>query len=116
MSSAQDLATRTCGTCAPGTAPLDDAHAAELAAGIHPAWEREGTARIRRTVRFPNFRDAFAVATKIALLAESQGHHPDLEVGWARLAVTFTTHAAGGLTENDFVMAAKIDRFLPAAA
>ena len=46
----------------------------------------------------------------MALLAEDQGHHPDLEVGWGRVAVALTTHAAGGLTDNDFSMAAKIDR------
>ena len=51
------------------------------------------------------------MATHVALLAESQGHHPDLEVSWGKLTVTFTTHHAGGLTESDFVMAAKIDGF-----
>ena len=46
----------------------------------------------------------------MALLAESQGHHPDLEVGWGRLVVRFTTHAIGGLSQNDLVMAAKVER------
>ena len=59
---------------------------------------------------FGNFRDAFGFATRVALVAEAEGHHPDMEVGWGRVVLAFTTHAAGGLTPNDFVMAAKTDR------
>lgn len=112
--SAQDLATKSCKDCAPGAARLDEAQAAELHRQIDAAWERDAQREIRRTFTFPNFRAAFALATQIALLAESQGHHPDLEVSWGKLAVTLTTHHAGGLTESDFVMAAKIDGFAPA--
>jgi 4a-hydroxytetrahydrobiopterin dehydratase len=114
MSDVQDLAKRTCQECLPGSVHLEEAEAAGLGRAVSPGWEREGSLRIRRRFRFANFRDAFALATKVALLAESQGHHPDLEVGWGRLVVTLTTHAAGGLTENDFIMAAKIDGFAPA--
>ncbi|MDQ4092426.1 MAG: 4a-hydroxytetrahydrobiopterin dehydratase [Actinomycetota bacterium] len=78
---------------------------------IDSAWEREANRSIRRVFTFPNFRDAFTLATQVALLAESQGHHPDLEVSWGRLVVTLMTHSAGGLTESDFIMAAKIDGF-----
>ncbi len=70
-------------------------------AELQRLWEREAD------------QEPFALATQIALLAESQGHHPDLEVSWGKLTVTFTTHHAGGLTESDFVMAAKIDAFAP---
>lgn len=112
--SAQDLAMRTCPECIPGTLPLEEAHAAELHRQIDSGWEREANRSIRRVFTFPNFRDTFALATQVALLAESQGHHPDLEVTWGRLVVTFATHAAGGLTESDFIMAAKIDAFAPA--
>jgi 4a-hydroxytetrahydrobiopterin dehydratase len=50
------------------------------------------------------------MATRIALLAEAQGHHPELEVGWGRLVVRLSTHSVGGLSRNDFIMAARIDR------
>jgi pterin-4a-carbinolamine dehydratase len=53
---------------------------------------------------------AFGLATRIALLAEAQGHHPELEVGWGRLVVRLTTHSVGGLSRNDIIMAARIDR------
>jgi 4a-hydroxytetrahydrobiopterin dehydratase len=105
-----ELAKRKCEACAPGTPSLDEAAAAALHAQVDPGWERDGTSMLRRAFEFPNFRDAFGFATRVALLAEDQGHHPDLEVGWGRVAVSLTTHAAGGLTDNDFIMAAKIDR------
>ncbi len=66
--------------------------------------------RLEREFTFKNFRRAMALANAIAVLAEEQGHHPDLHVGWGRLAVTLFTHAVGGLHENDFILAAKIDR------
>ena len=112
--SAPELATQSCKDCAPGSARLDEAQAAKLHRQIDAAWERDTDRVIRRVFTFSNFREPFALATQIALLAESQGHHPDLEVSWGKLAVTFTTHHAGGLTESDFVMAAKIDSFAPA--
>jgi 4a-hydroxytetrahydrobiopterin dehydratase len=107
----EDLATRTCKDCVSGAVPLEETRVAELHRQIDPEWKREANRSIRRVFSFPNFGDAFALATRIALLAESQGHHPDLEVGWGRLVVTFMTHTAGGLTESGFIMAAKIDGF-----
>lgn len=101
---------RKCEVCAPGTLPIDEDRAAELQAQIDPAWGRDGNKSLRRELTFRNFRDAFAFATRIALLAEQEGHHPDLEIGWGRLGISLTTHVAGGLTDNDFVLAAKIDR------
>lgn len=111
--SSPDLTARTCEECAPGARPLEEAQASELHRQIDARWRREANQTIRRVFTFGNFREPFALATQIALLAESQGHHPDLEVSWGKLTVTFTTHHAGGLTRNDFIMAAKIDRFAP---
>jgi 4a-hydroxytetrahydrobiopterin dehydratase len=106
----EELAKRHCQACVPGTPPIEEARAVELEAQLDPAWSREGTTRLRRELGFRNFRDAFGFTARVALLAESEGHHPDLELGWGRVAVTLTTHAAGGLTDNDFILAAKIDR------
>ena len=75
-----------------------------------PQWQREGNQRLRREFKFPNFRDAFGFVARVALVAESEAHHPDIELGWGRAQFELTTHAACGLTRNDFVMAAKIDR------
>jgi 4a-hydroxytetrahydrobiopterin dehydratase len=104
-----ELAAAHCEVCAPGTPPLPETEAAELSLDV-PEWERDGNRALRREFDFPNFRDAFAFVTRVALIAEAEGHHPDIELGWGRAAFELTTHAASGLTRNDFVLAAKIDQ------
>ncbi len=106
----EELARRKCQACTPGTPRLDEVAAAELHSQIDPGWTRDASVAIRRELAFRNFRDAFGFATRVALLAEDEGHHPDFELGWGRLALTLTTHAAKGLTDNDFILAAKVDR------
>jgi 4a-hydroxytetrahydrobiopterin dehydratase len=103
------LASEHCVSCKPGTPPLSEEEAAELAADV-PDWQRAGNQKLRREFSFDNFRDAFGFVARAALVAEAEGHHPDIELGWGRAAFDLTTHAASGLTRNDFVMAAKIDR------
>jgi 4a-hydroxytetrahydrobiopterin dehydratase len=107
--SVSDLASEHCEACEKGTPPLSEEEAARLAADV-PEWERDGNQRLRRTFEFPNFRDAFGFVARAALVAEAEFHHPDIELGWGRAAFELTTHAASGLTRNDFVMAAKLDR------
>jgi 4a-hydroxytetrahydrobiopterin dehydratase len=110
MNREQQLASRHCAACEPGTPTVTEERAAELEAQLDPSWDRDGTVRLRRELQFRNFRDAFGFVARLALLAEAEGHHPDIELGWGRVAVTLTTHAAGGLTDNDFILAAKLDR------
>jgi 4a-hydroxytetrahydrobiopterin dehydratase len=104
-----ELAAAHCEACEPGTAPLPEHEAAELSTQV-PAWAREGNTALHREFSFPNFRDAFGFTARVALIAEAEGHHPDIELGWGRAAFELTTHAASGLTRNDFVLAAKIDQ------
>jgi 4a-hydroxytetrahydrobiopterin dehydratase len=106
---ADKLASRHCVACGPGTPPVGEQEAADLQRLVDPAWERDSNQSIRRRFAFGNFRDAFGFATRVGLLAEAEGHHPDFELGWGRVVISLTTHAAGGLTDNDFIMAAKID-------
>ncbi|EQD47908.1 Transcriptional coactivator/pterin dehydratase, partial [mine drainage metagenome] len=91
--------------------PLPEAEVEELLGHLAGAWDRSGPL-IRRHIQTRNFAQAFALATRVALLAEREGHHPELQVGWGHLVVELTTHAAGGLTRNDFIMAAKVDRVI----
>jgi 4a-hydroxytetrahydrobiopterin dehydratase len=104
-----ELAAAHCEVCKPGTPPMPEPEADELSAQV-PEWEREGNRALRREFSFPDFRDAFGFVARVALVAEAEGHHPDIELGWGRAAFELTTHAASGLTRNDFVLAAKIDR------
>ena len=95
-----DLARRRCVACEGGTPPVPPQRIAELQPQIDAAWEVEDGKRLRRSFKFGDFTDAFGFATRVALVAESEGHHPDFEVGWGRVVLVLTTHAAGGLTER----------------
>jgi len=93
------------------TRALTADEAAGLAGGLDPAWHVDGD-HLSREFRFPTFAAAFGLATRIAMLAESQNHHPTMEIGWGRLWVTWSTDAIAALSDNDFVMAAKVDRLV----
>jgi 4a-hydroxytetrahydrobiopterin dehydratase len=107
------LAEERCEVCRPGTAHLDDDHAAALSREIASDWDVVGGhEKLRRRVRTADFGSSMALAVRIGFIAEAEGHHPDLHVHWGRLVIDLTTHAAKGLTRNDFVLAAKIDELL----
>jgi 4a-hydroxytetrahydrobiopterin dehydratase len=93
------------------TLALTPEEASRLRAGLDPDWRIDGV-NLTREFRFPTFAAAFGLATRIALLAESQNHHPALDLSWGRLVVTWSTDAIAALSENDFVMAAKVDRLV----
>lgn len=105
----EELASRRCEACEAGTPPLGERRAKELHAQLDTDWKLSGD-HLERLFGLENFRDAFALASKIADLAESEGHHPDLLISWGKVVVTLKTHSIGGLSDNDFIMAAKIDR------
>jgi len=105
----ESLARERCVELPAGMPPLTTEDAALLARAIAREWQ-VGGAEIRREFTFKTFNAAFGLATRIALLADAQNHHPGLEVTWGRLVVRLTTHSVGGLSRNDFIMAARIDR------
>jgi 4a-hydroxytetrahydrobiopterin dehydratase len=108
-----DLASRTCVPCRGGTPPLEGGELEELARQL-PAWEVVGGHHLRREFRFANFREALDFVNRVGELAEEQAHHPDVDFGWGRAGITIFTHKIDGLTESDFVLAAKVDRLYPA--
>jgi len=103
-----DLTRKKCVPCEGGVPRVDGAALDALLAAV-PGWQRAGD-RIARHLRFADFRAAMAFVTAMADLAEAEGHHPDFCVHYSTVNVEIWTHAAGGLTENDFILAAKIDR------
>jgi 4a-hydroxytetrahydrobiopterin dehydratase len=107
------LPQEACEACT-GTTPVVAGEERDaLLAELNPDWHVDEDGRgIRREVRFRDFAEAFAFATCVAFIAENEGHHPDLLIGWGRCQVRLTTHAVKGLTRNDFIVAAKVDRIL----
>lgn len=84
---------------------------------LHSDWSIDDSGEaISRTVRFSNYYQTMAFVNALAWIAHAEDHHPDLEVGYNRCLVRYSTHAVGGLSENDFICAAKIDALLPATA
>lgn len=111
-----DLASRSCVPCRGGVPPLAGDQLQELHAQL-PGWDVIEQHRIERSFSFPNFKSALAFVNRIGEVAEEQGHHPDICFGWGNVKVTIFTHKIKGLTESDFILAAKIDRlYLPATA
>ena len=104
------LAERRCKPCEGGTAPLTSAEAQRLLAQLSPAWKLSADAHaLGREFAFRDFYRTMSFVNALAHVANIEDHHPDLEVGYNYCHVTFTTHAIRGLSENDFVCAAKAD-------
>ena len=104
------LAEKNCTPCRGGIPPLTVEQAAALQREA-PQWDLlDAATRITRTYRFGNFREAFGFVTRAAELAEAEMHHPDISFGWGYATVSLRTKKIKGLHENDFIMAAKLDR------
>jgi 4a-hydroxytetrahydrobiopterin dehydratase len=105
-----DLASKRCVPCRGGTPPLERTEQERLQRELEEGWRVVDGHHLEREVRFPDFASALAFTNEIGRIAEEEGHHPDIHLGWGRVRVRIWTHAIDGLTESDFVLAAKIDR------
>lgn len=105
-----ELAKRRCKPCAPGTAPLGPDAIERLLSEIDGWNIVEGA--IVKTYRFADYSETLAFVNATAWISHRQDHHPDLLVGYDTCRVQYRTHAAGGLTENDFICAAQVDALL----
>ncbi len=104
------LVNRRCRPCEGGVPPLDAAEARRLHAELDAGWELDDDAkRLSRRFAFHGFNRALGFANAVAWVAQVEGHHPELRVGWGYCEVEWTTHAIAGLSENDFICAAKTD-------
>jgi 4a-hydroxytetrahydrobiopterin dehydratase len=103
------LSERKCAPCDEGTPRLEAAFVRSVLVEL-PGWElSDDASRLRRRLRFADFRQAMAFVVKMALVAEAQDHHPDFAVHYRDVDVTLYTHTVGGLSENDLIVAAKIN-------
>ncbi len=108
-----DLSERKCVPCEGGVPPIEGDEARAMMARLDDGWKLDDSAtRISRRLEFKGFAKAVQHANLAAWLAEQEGHHPDISFGWGYCEISFTTHAIGGLSENDFICAAKFDRLL----
>jgi 4a-hydroxytetrahydrobiopterin dehydratase len=106
------LADRTCVPCRGGVPPLKSAQLSEIHRQLtDPSrWKIIDEHHLVRTYKFPDFKSALAFVNQVGEVAEEQGHHPDILLGWGKVEITTWTHAVDGLTESDFILAAKIDQ------
>jgi 4a-hydroxytetrahydrobiopterin dehydratase len=103
-----ELAKRKCAPCRGDTPKVTGDALAALVAELGSDWDASGE-RLRKTFRFPDFASALAFVNRVGEVAEREQHHPDIHLAWGRVGLEIWTHAIGGLSENDFVLAAKIE-------
>lgn len=103
------LTARKCVACEGGIPPLSGAALEPYLKEVKGWSLTNGEKMIRKEFAFPDFKSALAFVNKVGDIAESEGHHPDVQLGWGKVVIELSTHAIKGLSENDFILAAKID-------
>ena len=104
-----ELASRACVPCRGGVPPLKGEEITNLLGELN-GWSVVSEHHLSKVFKLGDFKEALAFVNRVGELAEEQGHHPDLCFGWGRVEITIWTHKIDGLTESDFILAAKIDR------
>jgi len=107
--SLKDLAGRACVPCRGGVPPLQGTALRRFHRALGRRWKVVRGHHLEKEFKFPDFKQALAFVNRVGKVAEQQGHHPDLHLGWGRVKVVLWTHKINGLTESDFVLAAKIE-------
>jgi len=105
-----ELSEQECVPCRGGVPPLSGEPLAALASRLGSEWKVCDGHHLEKEFAFKDFRQALQFTNAVGELAEAQGHHPDITLTWGKVRITIWTHKVGGLTESDFVLAAKIDR------
>ncbi len=103
------LASKKCTACERGTPPIGEKEQQNLLKQLQDGWRIVDGHHLQRTYRFDDFKSALDFTNRVGELAEEEGHHPNIELSYGKVGITLWTHAANGLTENDFILAAKID-------
>ena len=106
------LAEKQCVPCKGGVPPLKEPELASLAGELGGGWKVVDERRLEKEYQFKDFRAALAFTNKVGELAEAQQHHPDIYLAWGKVKLTLWTHKINGLTQSDFVMAAKSDKLM----
>lgn len=107
-----ELASKECVPCKGGVPPLKGDDLQGLLSQLGNEWQVIDEHHLEKDYKFPNFREALNFTNRVGELAEEQGHHPDIYLAWGKVKITVWTHKINGLTESDFVFAAKSDAVL----
>ena len=107
-----DLAKKTCIPCKGGVPPLKGDKLDDLMEKLKNDWKIIKEHHLEKEYSFKNFKEALEFTIKVGELAENQGHHPDIFLAWGKVKLTIWTHKIDGLTESDFIFAAKADKEL----
>ena|ERR1700674_757914 len=110
-----ELASKNCVPCRGGVPPLKGKELQALQSQVED-WKVVEDHHIVKTYKFPDFRNALEFVNRVGEIAEQQGHHPDIFLAWGRVDITSWTHAINGLTESDFILAAKFDQLFKSRA
>lgn len=105
------LTDKKCVPCEGGVPAMRKEEMARYKKELDEAWRVVGDKKLVREFAFGGFPEAIAFVDRVAVLAEEEGHHPDVHIHYRKVVIELWTHAVGGLSENDFILAAKIDRF-----
>jgi 4a-hydroxytetrahydrobiopterin dehydratase len=111
---ASTLADETCIPCRGGVPPLKGAELQSVVRELGGTWRIVHEHHLEKEFRFPDFEQALSFTNAVGAVAEREGHHPDVHLAWGKVRIEIWTHKIDGLTRSDFILAAKIDRILPA--
>jgi 4a-hydroxytetrahydrobiopterin dehydratase len=109
---AKDLARKKCVPCQGGVPPLKGKALKQLLAAVNNNWKLVKQHHLEKEYKFEDFREALDFTNRVGEMAERQNHHPDIHLAWGRVRVVIWTHKIDGLTESDFIFAAKTDQLL----
>jgi len=109
----EDLTTQKCIPCEGGTPPFNSEEIQEYLVQVSTEWGVTEDKKLSKKFKFKNFKESMDFVNKVADIAESEGHHPDITINYNRVLIELTTHSIGGLSKNDFIVAAKVEKLLP---
>lgn len=106
------LSEKKCIPCEGGISPLKGNGLQKLQGKLGSGWQVVNEHHIEKEFTFPNFKSALEFTNKVGTIAETEGHHPDIYLAWGKVGIKIWTHSVKGLTENDFILAAKIEKII----
>ena len=104
-----DLSKKKCVSCEGGTPPFTEEEIAKYVLQLKDGWDVLGRKKLQKEFKFKDFKEAMVFVNAVAGIAETENHHPDVLISWNQVIIELWTHKIGGLSENDFILAAKID-------